>query len=123
MYIHFLAFHPAKNHLLSVVFLTIFLLQPVQQELPKEKWYCCGDCNKIHTALQKLIVCGSEALPNSLLDGIRQKYRGNNLSNSSDLDVRWRLLSGNITCSDSRLLLSKAVDIFHVSICMLNLES
>ncbi|XXG79521.1 hypothetical protein AAC387_Pa09g0570 [Persea americana] len=83
------------------------------KELPEGKWFCCEDCNKIHTALQKLIVCGSEALPYSLLNGIRQKHGGNNLSNSFDLDVRWRLLSGNTTCSDSSLLLSQAVAIFH----------
>lgn len=91
--------------------------------MPEGKWFCCEDCNKIHTALQKLIVRGSEALPFSLLDGIRQKHGGNNLSNSFDLDVRWRFLSGKTTCSDSGLLLSQAVAIFHVSICMLNLMS
>lgn len=107
---------------MSTVFLTIFvvynmLLQPSQQKLPEGKWFCCSDCHKIHTALEKLVVRGPEALPNSLSNVIRQKHSEKSSSNCADLDVRWRLLSGRITSSDSRLLLSKAVAIFHVSSC------
>ncbi|KAI7997750.1 Uridine nucleosidase 1 [Camellia lanceoleosa] len=49
------------------------------KELPKGKWFCCIDCNRVHSALQNL-----------------------------------RLLSGQMASDNTRLLLSKAVSIFHI---------
>ncbi|KAI3938844.1 hypothetical protein MKW98_018301 [Papaver atlanticum] len=83
------------------------------QELPKGDWFCCTDCNRIHTALQKLIVRGSERLPDSLLAVVKEKLEEKGLNIDGDLDVRWRLLSGKTTSPDSRSLLSKALAIFH----------
>ncbi|RZC77214.1 hypothetical protein C5167_001356 [Papaver somniferum] len=83
------------------------------QELPKGDWFCCTDCNRIHTALQKLIVRGSERLPDSLLVVVKEKLEEKGLNIDGDLDVRWRLLSGKTTSPDSRSLLSKALAIFH----------
>ncbi|KAI3846700.1 hypothetical protein MKW92_001778 [Papaver armeniacum] len=83
------------------------------QELPKGDWFCCTDCNRIHTALQKLIVRGSERLPDSLLVVVKEKLEEKGLNIDGDLDVRWRLLSGKTTSPDSRALLSKALAIFH----------
>ncbi|XP_058076838.1 uncharacterized protein LOC131225332 isoform X2 [Magnolia sinica] len=82
------------------------------KDLPKGKWFCCEDCSRIHAALEKLVRRGSEKLPDSLLDVIKRKHEEKDL-NSADLDVQWRVLSGKITSPDSRLLLSKAVAIFH----------
>ncbi|KAI3936007.1 hypothetical protein MKW92_038377 [Papaver armeniacum] len=83
------------------------------QELPKGDWFCCTDCNRIHTALHKLIVRGSERLPDSLLVVVKEKLEEKGLNIDGDLDVRWRLLSGKTTSPDSRALLSKALAIFH----------
>ncbi|RWR93833.1 zinc finger protein [Cinnamomum micranthum f. kanehirae] len=83
------------------------------EELPEGKWFCCSDCKKINTALEKLVLRGSEALPKSLSDVIRRKHSEKSSSDSADLDVRWRLLKGKNESSDSKLLLSKAVAIFH----------
>ncbi|KAL5995185.1 hypothetical protein ACLOJK_025243 [Asimina triloba] len=82
------------------------------KELPKGKWFCCMDCNKIHSAMEKLVFRGSEKLPDSLLDVVRRKHEEKSLS-SVDLDVQWRVLSGKIATPDSRSLLSRAVAILH----------
>ncbi|GLT25765.1 hypothetical protein SLA2020_008740 [Shorea laevis] len=85
------------------------------KELPKGKWFCCMDCNRIHTILQKLLICGAEKIPNSLLDVIKKKYEEKGLDTTADIDVRWRLLSSKIASPETRLLLSRAVAIFHES--------
>ncbi|XP_043704921.1 remodeling and spacing factor 1-like [Telopea speciosissima] len=82
------------------------------KELPKGKWFCCMDCNRINSALQKLLVCGPEKLPHPLSNIIKKKHEEKG-SDDTDLDVRWRLLSGKIACPETKLLLSKAVAIFH----------
>ncbi|XP_022731997.1 uncharacterized protein LOC111286350 [Durio zibethinus] len=84
------------------------------KELPKGKWFCCTDCNRIHSALQKLIVRGEEKLPDSSLLVVKKKHADNSLESKANLDIRWRVLSGKMTSSDNtRVLLSKAVAIFH----------
>ncbi|GMI88972.1 hypothetical protein like AT2G27980 [Hibiscus trionum] len=84
------------------------------KELPKGKWFCCADCNKIHTALQKLIVRGEEKIPDSSLHVVRKKHAESSLESKAKLDIRWRVLSGKMTSSDdTRVTLSKAVAIFH----------
>lgn len=85
------------------------------QELPEGKWFCCTDCNRIHSALQKLIVRGEEKLPDSSLLVVKKKHEKNRLESKASLDIRWRVLSGKmISSDDTRVLLSKAVAIFHV---------
>lgn len=89
-----------------------------QQELPRGKWFCCLDCNRIHSTLQKLLVTGAEKLPDSLLDIVKKKHEEKCLDTTNGFDVRWRLISGKIASPESRVLLSKAVAIFHVSTCL-----
>ncbi|KAF6171565.1 hypothetical protein GIB67_018089 [Kingdonia uniflora] len=83
------------------------------KQLPKGKWFCCKDCSRIHSVLQRLIVRGSEKLPDSILNNIKKKPEGDGLHSNADGDVRWTLLSGKVASSESRSLLSKAVAIFH----------
>ncbi|MBA0829860.1 hypothetical protein Goarm_014434, partial [Gossypium armourianum] len=84
------------------------------KELPEGKWFCCTDCNRIHSALQKLIVRGEEKLPDSSLLVVKKKHEKNRLESKASLDIRWRVLSGKMMSSDdTRVLLSKAVAIFH----------
>ena len=87
----------------------------IQQELPKGKWFCCTNCNAVHSTLQKLVADGEEILPASLLDVIKKKQEEKNAESTVNLDIRWRLLSGKIASDENRVLLSKAVAIFHVS--------
>ena len=91
-------------------------MQLILQELPKGKWFCCMDCSRIHSVLQKLLVHEAELLPDSQLDAIRKKYIDKGLETVGDIDVRWRLLSGKTVTPETRFLLSQAVAIFHVSI-------
>ncbi|XVF19831.1 hypothetical protein REPUB_Repub11eG0144500 [Reevesia pubescens] len=84
------------------------------KELPNGKWFCCTDCNRIHSALQKLIVRGEEKLPDSSVLVVKKKHEENSLESKANLDIRWRVLSGKVTSDDdTRVLLSKAVAIFH----------
>ncbi|XP_039003037.1 uncharacterized protein LOC120129648 [Hibiscus syriacus] len=84
------------------------------KELPKGKWFCCADCNRIHTALQKLIVRGEENIPDSSLHVVRKKHAESSFESKAKLDIRWRVLSGKMVSSDdTRVTLSKAVAIFH----------
>ncbi|XP_004306175.1 PREDICTED: uncharacterized protein LOC101309477 [Fragaria vesca subsp. vesca] len=83
------------------------------KELPKGKWFCCTDCSKIQSILQKCLSRGAEELPESHLDIMKKKHEGNGLETVNGFDVRWRLISGKMASQESRLLLSKAVAIFH----------
>ncbi|XP_022745466.1 uncharacterized protein LOC111295904 isoform X2 [Durio zibethinus] len=83
------------------------------REIPRGKWFCCSDCSRIHSTLQKLLIHGAEKLPDSLLDVIKKKYVEKGLDGDINIDVRWRLLSGKFASPETRLLLSQAVGIFH----------
>ncbi|KAA8516611.1 hypothetical protein F0562_016883 [Nyssa sinensis] len=83
------------------------------KELPEGKWFCCMDCTRIYSALQNLLNRGEEKLPDSLLDVIKKKHEDKGLDSVTDFDVKWRLLGGKLTSSETRLLLSRAVAIFH----------
>ncbi|KHG29845.1 Chromodomain-helicase-DNA-binding 4 [Gossypium arboreum] len=83
------------------------------REIPKGKWFCCSDCGRIHSTLQKLLIRGAERLPDSLLDILKKKYVKKGLDADINIDVRWRLLSSKFASPETRLLLSQAVGIFH----------
>lgn len=83
------------------------------RELPKGKWFCCMDCSRINSVLQNLLVQEAEKLPEFHLNAIKKKYAENGLETISDIDVRWRLLSGKAATPETRLLLSQTVAIFH----------
>ncbi|KAG2682834.1 hypothetical protein I3760_10G002400, partial [Carya illinoinensis] len=83
------------------------------QELPEGEWFCSVDCTRISSTLQKLLVRGAEKLPDSLLDVIKRKQEEQGLDSINDMDVSWRLLSGNIASPETRFYLSEAVAIFH----------
>ncbi|KAK9158709.1 hypothetical protein Scep_005283 [Stephania cephalantha] len=83
------------------------------KELPQEKWFCSVDCKRIHTVLQKCVVSGPEKLPDALSSVIKKKHEGNDGVDNADLDVRWCLISGKIASPESKVLLAKAVAIFH----------
>ncbi|PWA67081.1 zinc finger, PHD-type [Artemisia annua] len=82
------------------------------QTLPKGEWFCWGDC-EIHTSLSELVSGGEKRLPDTSIGAIKKKQVGQGLEPSAELDIRWRLLSGKIASDDTRVLLSKAVAIFH----------
>lgn len=65
--------------------------------------------------MQKLVADGGEKLPDSLLNVIKKKREEKDSEGSVDLDIRWRLLCGKMPSDETRVLLSKAVSIFHVS--------
>ncbi|KAG6735414.1 hypothetical protein POTOM_061978 [Populus tomentosa] len=85
------------------------------KELPKGNWFCCMDCSRIHSTLQKLLTRGAEKLPDSLLSDIKKKHEEKGLNISNSIDVRWMLLSGKIASPENKLLLSRALSIFQVS--------
>ncbi|KAL1813247.1 hypothetical protein ACET3Z_023312 [Daucus carota] len=83
------------------------------KELPSGEWFCCSDCNRIHSALQNLLVSGAEKLTDSLLDVTRKQHIDKGLECVTNFDVKWRLLSAKISSRENKLLLSEACAIFH----------
>lgn len=94
------------------------LMGTYAQELPSGEWFCCSDCNRIHSALQNLLVSGAEKLTDSLLDVTRKQHIDKGLECVTNFDVKWRLLSAKISSRENKLLLSEACAIFHVSMLM-----
>lgn len=65
--------------------------------------------------MQKLLVRGAQPLPLLDVDVIKKKRESRGFNKDDNIDIRWRLLSGKTADAESKLLLSKAVAIFHVS--------
>lgn len=86
----------------------------IHQELPKGMWFCCSDCHRINSALQKLVIRGEQVLPEPLLNVIREKNKEDS-EGGAELDVKWRILNGKMANDETKLLLSKAKTIFNVS--------
>jgi len=107
------SFSSVANILVNLWINMLMLL--VWQELPKGNWFCCMDCSRIHSTLQKLLIRGAEKLPDSLLNDIKKKHEEKGLNISNSIDVRWTLLSGKIASPENKLLLSRALSIFQVS--------
>ncbi|KAJ0467225.1 hypothetical protein HanIR_Chr14g0682971 [Helianthus annuus] len=42
--------------------------------LSKGEWFCCTDCNKIHTSLDNLVAVGLRTLPETSLDAIKKTH-------------------------------------------------
>ncbi|XP_073144527.1 uncharacterized protein [Henckelia pumila] len=83
------------------------------KELPENEWFCCTECLTTNSTLQKLISDGEQMLPQPFLDIVRMKCEEKGLENASDLDIKWRVLSGKTASEDTRGWLSAAVNIFH----------
>eukprot|EP00257_Ricinus_communis_P018791 XP_015577596.1 uncharacterized protein LOC8275257 [Ricinus communis] len=85
------------------------------KELPKGNWFCCSDCCRIHSALEKLVLRGEERLLDSSLNLINKKVQEKCAGiDCSNIDVRWRLLNDKINpAGDTAALLSEALAILH----------
>lgn len=107
--------------LILILHCTLLLVQ----ELPKGKWLCSPECKRINWEMQKLIDHGEEKFPDSVLESIKKKHEKCGSESVANVDIRWRVLRGRkVDSSDgTRALLSKAVSIFHVSICFVILEA
>lgn len=87
------------------------------QELPKDKWFCCDDCNRIYVALQNSVSAGAEMIPASLsvLINRKREERGLPIDGGVIDDIQWRILSGKSRYPEHLPLLSRAAAIFRVS--------
>lgn len=65
--------------------------------------------------MQEFLLRGTQPLPELNTDIIKKKLENKGVNVDADVDIRWRLLSGKTDTADSKLLLSRAVAIFHVS--------
>ncbi|XVE96840.1 hypothetical protein REPUB_Repub02eG0257700 [Reevesia pubescens] len=85
------------------------------KEIPKDKWFCCDDCNKIHGALQSSVSNGMQIIPTSFSNIIRRKHleKGLFIDEATDC-VQWRILSGKSRYPEHLPLLSSAAAIFRV---------
>ncbi|CAN8316854.1 unnamed protein product [Cochlearia groenlandica] len=82
------------------------------KEIPQEKWFCCNDCSRIHTALQSSVSCGPQTLPTVSLDIIYRKDREKGIFTENGDTVQWRMLSGKSRYPEHLPLLSRAAVIF-----------
>lgn len=83
------------------------------EELPKDKWFCCDDCNKIHVALQNSVLRGAETIPASLFNTIFKKHAEKGLFiEGAANDIQWRIMSGKSRYAEHLPLLSTATSIF-----------
>ncbi|CAL5357836.1 unnamed protein product [Camellia sinensis] len=83
------------------------------KELPRDKWFCCDDCIRIHVALQNLVLVGAEMIPASVSYAIHRKHVEKGFTDGvSNDDVQWRILSRRSRYPDHLPVLSRAVAIF-----------
>ncbi|KAK1392604.1 Chromodomain-helicase-DNA-binding protein 4 [Heracleum sosnowskyi] len=82
------------------------------KELPKDKWFCCSDCNEIHLTMQSLVLKGTEMVPASVLDAVYKKRLGKGLTDGVAYSMEWRILSGKSRNLEHLALLSRAAAIF-----------
>ncbi|KAI3706686.1 hypothetical protein L6452_24603 [Arctium lappa] len=83
------------------------------KELPAGNWFCCVDCDRIHSVLKDLRTCGPEKVPDSLMGLIWKKWKDSNADVFTNFDVKWIVICGKDALYENRLLLTQAVDIFH----------
>ncbi|KAK4725016.1 hypothetical protein R3W88_027795 [Solanum pinnatisectum] len=82
------------------------------KELPKDKWFCCNDCNKIYVVLQNCVLKGAEVIPAPAAAAVTKKHVQKCLMDTATDDVQWRILSGKSRFPEHLPLLSSAAVIF-----------
>ncbi|KAE8727272.1 arginine biosynthesis bifunctional protein ArgJ [Hibiscus syriacus] len=81
------------------------------KEIPKDKWFCCDDCNRIHGDLQSSVSSGVQIIPTSFSNIIRKKNLEKELYIDGAEDcVEWRILKSRYP--EHLPLLSSAAAIF-----------
>ncbi|KAK9290195.1 hypothetical protein L1049_008361 [Liquidambar formosana] len=82
------------------------------KELPKDKWFCCDDCRRIHEDLQNLVYNGAEMIPASLSNTINRKHVEKGYADGAVDDFQCRILSGKSRFPEHLPFLSRAAAIF-----------
>nr|KAJ0218649.1 hypothetical protein LSAT_V11C300154000 [Lactuca sativa] len=113
------------------------------EELPKGKWFCRTDCERIHYVLQKLLTKEAETVDDDELTFVREKQKDkeekekekekekeegdkdnnekeNNVISDEDKDIisemKFVLLSGKNATRENRPMLTQTINIFHVNL-------
>lgn len=84
------------------------------KEIPKDKWFCCDDCNRIHAALQDFVSNRAQTIPASSLSTINRKHIEKGILFDGTMnDVQWQMLK-KAQCFEEKekSLLSSATAIF-----------
>ncbi|RVW39662.1 hypothetical protein CK203_086032 [Vitis vinifera] len=84
------------------------------KELPKDKWFCCDDCSRVHVALQNLASRGPEMIPASVSSMINRKNLEKGLIDGAADDIQWCILSGKSCYKEHLPLLSRTTAIFRM---------
>lgn len=83
------------------------------KEIPREKWFCCDGCSRIHVFLQSSVSTGAQLIPTSLSDIISRKHKEKGLFIDGVANcIQWRILSGKSRYPEHLPLLSRAAAIF-----------
>lgn len=81
--------------------------------LPKGKWFCSKDCERINSLLQNLVTREPEMVPDDMLTLVREKQKDNNLDNNANSEMRFVLFSGKNASRETKKMLEQTCDIFH----------
>ncbi|XP_021734506.1 increased DNA methylation 1-like [Chenopodium quinoa] len=79
------------------------------KEIPKDKWFCCHDCDRISVALRECVARGSQVIPFSETSKINRDVVKKQSHEGADTEVRWRIVGGKSCPPEHQPLLSKAV--------------
>ena len=113
------ALNLVANLIILLVIVSNCIVPSLPQELPKDKWFCCDDCNRIYVTLQNSVSNGAEVIRASLADIINRKHEEKGLCIGAGMnDIQWQILSGKSRYPEHLPLLSRAAAIFRVSIMM-----
>ncbi|KNA19199.1 hypothetical protein SOVF_063830 [Spinacia oleracea] len=82
------------------------------KEVPKTKWFCCNDCDRVSVALKERVTRGSEVIPSSETSKIIRKLLKKKSRVVADNDVQFRILHGKYSLPEHQPLLSRAVSLF-----------
>ncbi|CAI9098182.1 OLC1v1034789C1 [Oldenlandia corymbosa var. corymbosa] len=82
------------------------------KELPRDKWFCCNDCNMVYTSLRNFVQNGAQLVASEVCAAIIRKHEEKGIMDVGVSDVKWRLLSGKSRYPEHLPLLSRASAIF-----------
>ena len=81
--------------------------------MPQGIWFCFYDCSETHDALKNWINNGIENLPPHLCEIIRKKVN-NGEQETTEGEIKWKILHGETRDPVTKALLSESASIFHV---------
>ncbi|XP_051148665.1 uncharacterized protein LOC127263602 [Andrographis paniculata] len=75
--------------------------------LPEDEWFCCAECKRIHSTLQKFVSNCDMELPETVVEILKKKVKGKASKQSPNYsNMKWRILKPDSNSEDNRAWLS-----------------